>query len=307
MRLPLSLLLGVGVSMIASCSPSSSPRSTSTGENQPSRDDMADPDDPSSPSSSNLPRRDGATSGAVTETNETMLFGGLTRSYILAKPTSYAASKAYPLVFVFHGNPGTASDMRAANPFDVASRDQAVIVYPQGLGYNWDLYSPLSTNNDMPWIQALVAEIATKVNIDTSRVFGHGFSGGAFFVAQMACRVAGVFKAISVHAGGGPEETQVSVGRWPNGCVQCAGGPVPTLVVHGASDTTVVPESGAYTASCYATTNGCDTTLTTTTAPCQAYGCPTASPVELCMVPNLGHQVWSSGTDKAWRFFQRFQ
>jgi polyhydroxybutyrate depolymerase len=306
MRFPLPICLFVA--LVAACSSSGSSRSSSTGANDPSPGDGTDPDDPSSPSSTagGLPRRDGAASRAVIATNESMLFSGLTRTYILAKPSNYTPTKSYPLVFVFHGNPGTAPDMQASNPFDTASRDQAVIVYPQGLDNNWDLYTPFATNNDMPWIQSLVSEIATKVNIDRSRVFGHGFSGGAFFVAQMACRVGGVFKAISVHAGGGPEETQVAVSRWPNGCVQCAGGPVPTLVVHGSSDTTVVPQSGAYTAACYATTNGCDDNLTTTTEPCQAYGCPAASPVELCMVPNLGHQMWSGGTDKAWRFFQRF-
>jgi polyhydroxybutyrate depolymerase len=303
--LPLSLL----VAFVAACSASSSSPSASTGKNDPAPDDTADPEDPSSTattSSGSAARRDGAALPAVIETDESMLFGGLKRTYILAKPSNYTPTKAYPLVFVFHGNPGKASDMRASNPFDAASHDQAVIVYPQGLGHNWDLYNPFATNNDMPWIQALATEIATKVNIDRARVFGHGFSGGAFFVAQMACRLGAFFEAISVHAGGGPEETQVAVPRWPNGCVQCAGGPTPTLVVHGASDTTVVPQSGAYTASCYATTNGCGTKLTATTAPCEAYDCPTSSPVELCMVPSLGHQIWSAATDKAWRFFQRF-
>jgi len=307
MRLP---LLFPFCAIVACSSQGASPTSSTIASTpSPEASPSSEPDENGTrpPPGSLPPRRDAAAPPSVTDSNESMPFAGVTRTYILSTPTTYDPAKVYPLVLVFHGNPGTAAGMRATSPFDVASRDQAVIVYPQGLDNNWDLYKPLATNKDMPWIQALVDEVATKVNVDRTRVYGHGFSGGAFFAAQMACRVAGVFKAIAVHAGGGPEETQVTVARWPNGCVRCAGGPVPTFVAHGASDTTVVPESGAYTASCYATTNGCGRSLAATTGPCQRYeGCPQASPVELCMVPNLGHQMWSEGTAASWRFFQRF-
>lgn len=237
-----------------------------------------------------------------------MTHAGRTRTYILAMPVSYDPTRAYPLVLAFHGNPGTAVGLRDDAPFDTASRDEAIIAYPQSAqDSNWDLYTPLVENRDMYFVQALVAEIATKANVDRSRVYGFGFSGGAFFVAQVACRIGGVFKAVAAHSGGGPDEPLIGdAARQPNGCILCAGGATASIVIHGASDTEVVPESGAYTAKCFASTNTCSAGLVASTPqPCLRFsGCPADKPVDTCTIPGLGHAVWAEGLAASWRFFR---
>lgn len=243
----------------------------------------------------------------VTVTNETMQFDGETRSYLLARPTDYETVKSYPLVIAFHGNPGTAAGLAQILPFDAVSEREAIIAYPQALENAWDLYTPTDANVDMGFIQALPAEIkAKKANIDTARVYGFGYSGGAFFLTQFTCRFGGVFKAISVNAGGGPDEEQMGYGQHPNGCYVCPGGPVPIIVTHGGADTEVVPASGDFTKSCYGTYNGCSGTLTATTpSPCQQYvGCSSGRPVKWCLIPGLGHGIWSEATKEAWAFFK---
>lgn len=235
-----------------------------------------------------------------------MAYGGLSRTYLLSVPTNYDASRAYPLVLAFHGNPSTASEMREEAPFDVASKDQAIVAYPQAAdGTAWSLYKPLDQNPDMYFVQALITEIASKRSIDKSRVYGFGFSGGGFFVAQTACRLGGVFRAIASHSGGGPNEPEnPAAPKHPNDCIQCAGGPVATLVIHGDADTAVVPTSGAYTAACAATTNGCGASPSASDGACQTYAC-TSAPVTYCPVAGLGHQLWSEGLTRAWDFFQK--
>jgi polyhydroxybutyrate depolymerase len=242
-------------------------------------------------------------------TNESMDVNGVTRTYILAVPETYDAARAYPLVMLLHGNPGTAASMLATFPFDGASKQDAILVYPDGAGGNWDLYTPTATNADIPFIQALPAEIAKKHNVDTTRVFGSGYSGGAFFLNQITCRLPGIFKAFASHSGGAPYE-QNNPPTWPNGCVKCAGNPTPAILLHGTADPEVDPSGSQFAAACWATTNGCSNTDPsswpgTTPAPCvKDPTCAAATPVELCLVPGVGHTQWSQGAFVAWDFFK---
>jgi polyhydroxybutyrate depolymerase len=243
----------------------------------------------------------------VDVTNETLTVGGKERQYILAKPKNIDPTKSYPLVLSFHGNPGTAEGMANGLPFDSVSKSDAVIAYPAADGTNWDLYTPTDSNADMPFIQALVDEIKNnKANIDTSRVFGFGYSGGSFFITQMACRFEGLFKAIAVNAGGGPDEMAMGFEKRGDGCYVCPGGPIATLVTHGAADTEVETASGEFTAACFAEMNGCgDSRSAATPAPCETYDdCATDKPVKRCIIPDLGHGIWSEAMKEAWAFFK---
>lgn len=242
----------------------------------------------------------------VNVTNESFEHNGKTRHYILAKPKNMVANKSYPLVLSFHGNPGTADGMANGLPFDSVSKADAVIAYPAADTNNWDLYTPTDTNADMSFVQALVDEIKEKkADVDKARVFGFGYSGGAFFITQMACRFEGFFKAISVNAGGGPDEMQMGFEKRDDGCYDCPGGPIATLVTHGGADTEVETASGEFTATCFAGTNGCSGNRSATTpSPCEQYDeCPDDKPVKRCIIPNLGHGIWGQAMKEAWTFF----
>lgn len=246
----------------------------------------------------------------VNFTTQSMTYNGLTRSYIIGVPVDYNASKSYPVVMLFHGNPGSKEQMRQFAPFEQVSHKDAILVYPDASNGAWDLYTPTASNLDMNWINSLPATIASSYNIDLSHVYGFGFSGGAFMMVQMACRFGTqVFRAVSINSGGGPQEGQMGFPTRSDGCYICPGGPVPSLIVHGDSDTTVSPESGKFTARCISETNGCTATASalpedpTTPSPCtKGDGC--SDPTTWCYIPGMNHAVWEHAMDAGWAFFQ---
>lgn len=240
-------------------------------------------------------------------TTESMQFEGVARTYVFAKPKAFDAAKSYPLVFSFHGNPGSAEGQAGSLPFDSVSQGEALIVYPGAIDGNWDLYTPTDMNADMNFIKALIDEVATKVPaIDKKRVYAYGYSGGGFFITQFACRFAGVFKAIALNSGGGPDEEQMGFPKRANGCFICPGGPIATLVIHGEADNEVDVASGLFTATCFASTNSCGDTLTPSEpTPCETTdGCPAATPVKRCILPGIGHGWWDQGLKVSWSFFK---
>jgi polyhydroxybutyrate depolymerase len=291
---------------VTACSKTETPKGSRSGA-------PGDPLNPTPGSSGSTTSPSGTSSGTppgptqhVTLTSETFAFGGEERTYELALPKTYDAKKTYPLVMSFHGNPGTADWMAQNLPFDSVSKGDAVIVYPQAATEDWDLYTPTDSNRDMAFIKALIGEVkAKKANIDTKKVFGFGYSGGAFFLTQFTCRFGGVFKAISVNAGGGPDEQQMGYDQRPNGCYICPGGAVPIIVTHGTADDNVEFASGEFTHACYASTNGCKQTLSDSTpAPCQVHdGCPASKPVKWCPIEGQSHALWDGAMTQAWAFF----
>jgi polyhydroxybutyrate depolymerase len=244
----------------------------------------------------------------VKATNESMNFNGTKRTYVLVVPTSYDATKAYPLVIDFHGDGGTGAQMRGDWPVESATHQQAIIVYPDGIGTTWDLYDTGAQNPDMPWIKALIDALAQKYNVDKSRILGSGYSKGGFFVNEMACNYPGTFKAIAVYEGGAPDEefnsagTKDAQGYWrcPNEQATAA------FVFQGDADRSVTPDSGNFDGMYWAHVNGCaDTMSPTTPSPCQEYAsCPAGKRVTYCLIPGLDHVVWfPDGRTAAWSFF----
>lgn len=274
--------------------------------------------DPVGPKASSGTNPGGSTPGSggqpiastVKVTNETLDVEGTVRSYTLGVPSSYDPGRTYPLVLVFHGDGGDGPEMRKDHPIDAYSGDEAIVAWPTGLGKGWNLYEPSSTNNDMKFIEALVAALSGKLTIDSSRVFGVGYSSGGYFINQLACRKNGFLRGIVVHAGGAPNEpNDPEAGVWPSGYTKCKGqvaapeGGVATMAIHGANDS---PEGGEFVATYWAALNGCqDTRSPTTPSPCENYeGCPTDKPVVWCKIPGLGHAVWESGVKEGWAFIK---
>jgi poly(3-hydroxybutyrate) depolymerase len=91
-----------------------------------------------------------------------------------------------------------------------------------------------------------------------------------------------------------------------NGCYICPGGPIAIIVTHGENDNVVTLDSGQTTATCYASTDGCgDGATASTPAPCELVdGCPAATPVKRCFIPNQDHGLWAGAMTQAWTFFK---
>lgn len=296
----LSLVLAMPAAGFA-CGGDPTPEPGSSSGEQGDDDDNGSTSGKSSTSSSS-----GQTSSNVTTTSETMVFNGATRNYLLSKPTTFDASKKYPLVLNLHGNPGNPQDEINGVPFDPVTKQEAVIAYPAAAnGSDWDFSLPSDGNPDMPFIKGLIDELAEKASIDPTRVLAYGYSGGAYFLSQYACRVenvASIVKMVAIISGGAPEPHN---GESQDECVPCVGGAVPMFIAHGMNDATEVPfEGGDYARRCWAQTNSCNADdLSNATTPCQTYnGCD--KPTTWCAVPDHGHEPWTAGIQIVWDTFK---
>ncbi len=291
---PLLSLLALGLPVACSSSdstpPAATPGTVDPGTPEEEVDNGTDSGTPAPPP--------GETS-FVTTTTETMQHEGASRKYILSVPRDYDANRAYPVYFWLHGNPGSA-EAAASFRLDRVTKNEAIIVYPGGLGVDWDHGASVADNPDVTFLVALVDVLAGKLSIDRRRILLSGWSGGGFMSSAVACRYAGTFRAIGIHAGGAPYD--------PNGGPNptCPGASIATLVTHGDPDPAVPFSSGEYAAQFWAQKNGCgDATSPTTPAPCMTYdGCPATKPVEACFIKGLGHPLWDQAIAVEWAWFK---
>jgi len=225
------------------------------------------------------------------------------RRYVLVVPTAIDPARRYPLVLVFHGDGGEAGGFHGAFPFERASGGDAVLAYPDGIGFTWDLET-IAGNRDVAFVEALVDALARELPIDRQRVFGTGYSSGGFLVNVIACQRHGLFRAIASNAGGAPYKQALV---WSNGYPRCPGqAPTAMLALHGERDFAVTLDSGRFSAEYWAYVNGCraDEMEPTGYDECKAYrGCPRGTDVAYCEVAGLGHWVWDRAAEASWTFF----
>ena len=236
----------------------------------------------------------------VTTTRETLTVNGTVRSYTLAVPVSYDASKKYPLVLALHGDGGDGASMQASGPYELTSKQDAIVAYPSGQNQAWDLFTPVESNPDIQFLMQLVPAIASKYFVDQQRVLGFGYSSGAFMVNQLACKVDGLLRAIAPNEGGAPADD-------PNATTRtCPGRAVATFVFHGEADRTVDIGSGEFEAQFWGDKAGCamEREDIDPAPPCQRQkGCPAATPVTICRIPGQDHIVWNRAAEVSWKYF----
>ena len=148
-------------------------------------------------------------SNAQTQITETLTFDSEDREYIIYIPASYDGSVAYPLLFAFHGGGGYAADfIQIADFRSTADTANFILVYPQALGDPTDDI-PGSPNwirknqpefDDLPFVDALLDNIITGYNVNTTRVYATGYSLGGEFTFELGCRLNNRIAAIGVVA-----------------------------------------------------------------------------------------------------------
>lgn len=236
---------------------------------------------------------------------KTLSVAGVSRGYTLFVPEGYDARKAYRLVVGFHSGGRTGASARPYFGLEEPAAGQAVFVYPDAVGGNWDLATAYPQNRDIAYFDALVAELGGSLCLDKTRVFGVGTSSGAYFVNQLACARGNVLRAIASHAGGGPFAS--SGGTYDaKGQLICPTPPVAAAIFHGLADTNVSPSEGDKAITHWSHWNGCGAERTPTApSPCEMpTGC--AKPVMVCKVPGQGHAIWAPGRQATWAFFAGF-
>ena len=137
------------------------------------------------------------------DSNQTVMVGSTSRTYILHVPSAYAGNKAVPLVVDFHPLGGSGSQEEGSSPYKAQTDPEGVVsAYPNGLsgpsGAAWNVGPCCVANvDDVAFARALVAQVETKACIDTKRVYAVGFSMGGGMSHYVACHAADVFAAVA--------------------------------------------------------------------------------------------------------------
>lgn len=168
--------------------------------------------------------------------NRTVDVQGVSRTYLLYVPASYAPAEPAPLLFNFHGGAMTAQDMlQLADMRPQAEADSFLLVYPQGLpepggGPIWNSEGPYTNGVDeMGFAEAMIDDLAQAYAVDERRVYACGYSNGGNLVWDLACLLSHRFAAVSAVAGNMFEWTYTS-------CTPAS--PTAVLTIHGTADGT---------------------------------------------------------------------
>jgi len=139
------------------------------------------------------------------DTTRALVAGGIERSYIVHIPHNYDASRATPVVIIFHGFNLKAEDMIRITGFNTQADGAGFItVYPQGSGKQpaWNGgrccgEAQKQNVDDVGFIRLLLADLGKVINVDTKRVYATGFSNGAIMSYRLGCDLADQIAAIA--------------------------------------------------------------------------------------------------------------
>ncbi|MCL0044265.1 dienelactone hydrolase family protein [Dehalococcoidia bacterium] len=131
------------------------------------------------------------------------------RPVLVEAPSNLDLNKTYPLLFLFHGNGGNIDGLSRHNQADTSAeaicRGNCIGVIPQGQFDSWNLAGKgvndeLESNaDDVEFVEAIIKRLSKYPQVDSSRVFGIGYSNGAGMVQVLAAE-SQLFQGIAAFA-----------------------------------------------------------------------------------------------------------
>ena len=162
---------------------------------------------------------------------QTLVVGGVTRTYRLAVPDHYSRTRPTPLVLLFHGSGSNAiqTSLYTQLPRQGAKAGYLVAT-PDAIGGQWDLSTPSGHTADLAYMGALVASLSHRYCVDPHRVYAAGISLGSEFAAILGCRASAGIAAVGLVAA--------------EFLLRPCHGPLPVIAFHGTSDPIVPYRAG---------------------------------------------------------------
>ncbi len=118
---------------------------------------------------------------------------------IIYRPAGLSTAQKVPLVIGLYGATGCPQCMEGLTHFEaVADEHGFVVAYPGSVMVNG---APWQSSDDIPYISSLITQIEASQNIDPTRVYVAGFSGGGRFAYQVGCALSRQVTAIAVVSG----------------------------------------------------------------------------------------------------------
>lgn len=181
---------------------------------------------------------------AAKATPRHLTVNGLDRSYRLYLPPSLARTQPAPLVIALHGGGSDGLGMERLTHFSLlAERERFAVVYPDGLGNNWNDGRVVPSSrahreniDDVGFINVLINIIAREQALDTLRIYVTGISNGGMFSHVLGAQLAHRVAAIAPVVGGIVERTVAQFNPLQ---------PVSVLIIQGTADPIVPFDGGA--------------------------------------------------------------
>lgn len=133
---------------------------------------------------------------------------GRIRRFLLYVPRSYTGATAVPLVFDLQASgispevelQITGMEQAAEARGFIVVAPEAITDFPRG-GTTWNIPHKQSGVDDVAFIGEVLEAVNEAVCVDKTSVYAVGFSGGARFASELACRMPDRFAAISAVGG----------------------------------------------------------------------------------------------------------
>lgn len=241
--------------------------------------------------------------------------GGLRREYLVHVPDK-ALGQPAPVLLALHGGGGD-MDYQAQNYGLVEKSEQAGFVLVAPNGYSRFRSGILATWNagtccgrsveqgvdDVGFLKAVIARLATQASIDQRRIFATGMSNGGLMAYRLACEASGLIRAIAPVAGTDNTVTcnpsrpvpVIHFHARDDSHVLFGGGRGPDALVN--TDFTSVPATIAKWVGLNRASPRVRTVLSVPGAKCERHD--GAAPVELCVTEAGGHSWPGSQSRRA--------
>lgn len=155
------------------------------------------------------------------------------RSYHAQPPAGWDGASPLPVLLHFHGWGRQGQNVvRNARIADAVSEAGMLLLAPNGIGKSWDFWD--GESRDVPFVEEVLADAAARWPIDRGKVVVSGFSYGAAMAWRLACAEGSAFAAYLPIAGT----------LWRQESLDCTGGPVRLVQVHGLKDTVMDMPTG---------------------------------------------------------------
>jgi polyhydroxybutyrate depolymerase len=137
--------------------------------------------------------------------------GGLERLFLVYVPVGYA--EGLPLLMALHGGGGRAKQMFDQHPLEAAADELGyVMVAPQGTpkdgevnSFDWNAQAILPSLDDgvddIGYLEQVMLGVSEALQVDASRRYVAGFSGGASMAVRFAAEKSEIMTAIGTFAG----------------------------------------------------------------------------------------------------------
>ncbi|MDQ2729330.1 MAG: hypothetical protein M3Y91_16055 [Actinomycetota bacterium] len=137
-------------------------------------------------------------------TNSSMGYAGMSRSYVMSRPSTRSKGRKLPVIVVLHGRDATPAFEQQRTNFTSVVRP-SILVYPAGIQGSWNAggcCGPAETANidDVGFVKAVLAHVkATQSDASQGGAYLAGYSNGGKLALRLACEDAGDFAGVAVY------------------------------------------------------------------------------------------------------------